>query len=223
MIELSHITFHYHDSLALKDFSATFEDGRAYCLMGPNGCGKSTLFRILNGLSFPESGTYQLDGEEITGKKLKNEDFSREFHKKLGFVFQNPEVQLFSKTVEDEIAFGPLQLGWPKERIREEVDRYLELLNLTDLRYRAPFHMSGGEQKRCALASILIMNPQVLMLDEPVNGLDEDGEAAMIEFLKSMKSPDRTMIIATHRREIAEALADEVLHMTKEHTLEGCY
>lgn len=220
MIELSHITYHYHDALALQDFSATFKDGRAYCLMGPNGCGKSTLFRILNGLSFPENGTYRLDGEEITEKKLKNEKFSREFHKKMGFVFQNPEVQLFSKTVEDEIAFGPLQMGWPEDKIREEVDKYLDLLNLTDLRYRAPFHMSGGEQKRCALASILIMNPKILMLDEPVNGLDEDGEAAMIRFLQSMKSQDRLMIIATHRREIADALADEVLHMTKKHTSE---
>lgn len=215
MIELSHISYTYEDVPALKDFSCTFEEGRSYCLMGPNGCGKSTLFRILNGLSFPDQGTYTLDGEEITEKKLKDENFSREFHKKLGFVFQNPEVQLFSTTVEDEIAFGPLQLGWPEAKIREEVDKYLELLNLTELRHRAPFHMSGGEQKRCALASILIMQPRALMLDEPVNGLDEEGEASMISFLQTMRSPDRLMIIATHRREVADALADEIVRMKK--------
>lgn len=217
MIDLKNITFSYEGEKALDEITLHFDPGKCYCIEGPNGCGKSTLFRIINGLSFPEQGTYIFNGEEITEKKLKNVAFAAEFHKNIGFLFQNPEVQLFSKTVEDELAFGPMQLGWEGERIKAQVEMYLSLMHLDRLRHRAPFHMSGGEKKRTALASILIMEPKVLILDEPVSGLDEDSENEMIKLLQGLKTPDRLIIIATHKREVAESLADKFIYMNKDH------
>ncbi len=146
-------------------------------------------------------------------------EFAKELHRKVGFIFQNAEVQLFCRTVEDEIAFGLQQLALPENEIRERTETYIHLLGLGELRQRAPFTLSGGEQKRTALAAVLAMEPQVLILDEPVSGLDEDGEKWMTDFIRSIRGPERLIIIATHRHELSEAVADEVLHMTKEHRL----
>ncbi|MDY6325278.1 MAG: ABC transporter ATP-binding protein [Catonella sp.] len=219
-ITLEDISFTYEGNIpALRNISLEFDQGTCYSIEGPNGCGKSTLFRILLGLSFPDSGRYLFDGEEINEKKLKQDEFSISFHKKIGFVFQNPEVQLFSKTVEDELAFGPRQLGISENEIRKKVDYYLELLKLTDLRDRAPFYMSGGEKKRCALASVLIMEPGVLILDEPLNGLDEENEEFLLSFLKELKSDGRLIIFSTHRKDVALAFADRRIFITKEHRI----
>lgn len=219
MLDLDHVTFSYDGRPALADFTYHFEMGKCYCIVGPNGCGKSTLFRILNGLSFPEKGTYRVDGTAVTERAMKKKEFAKELHRKVGFIFQNAEVQLFCRTVEDEIAFGLQQLALPENEIRERTEKYIKLLGLDELRQRAPFTLSGGEQKRTALAAVLAMEPQVLILDEPVSGLDEDGEKWMTDFIRSIKGPERLIIIATHRHELSEAVADEVLHMTKEHRL----
>ena len=219
MLTLDHVSFTYGDHTALSDITYQFELGKCYCIEGPNGSGKSTLFRILNGLSFPTAGTYSIEEQPVNAKTMKNPAFAKNLHRRIGFIFQNSEVQLFCKTVEDEIAFGLFQLGYGESEVRSRTDRYIEALGLEELRSRAPFSLSGGEQKRTALAAVLAMEPQVLILDEPVSGLDEDGEQRMIKFLNQQKKPDRMLIVATHRHELSEMIADKILKMNKQHRL----
>ena len=220
MITLEHVEFCYEDGKkVLSDLNYTFEMGNCYCLQGPNGSGKSTLFRILNGLSFPTKGRFLFEGEEITAKKMKNPDFMNRFHKNIGYIFQNSEIQLFTKSVEDEVAFGLYQLGLSEVEVRQKTEQYIHLLGLEEMRDRTPYTLSGGEKKRTALAAVLAMEPRVLILDEPISGLDEEGQEWITRFIASQKSPERMMIIATHNHLFADRLADKKIGMTKEHRL----
>ena len=199
MIELKDVNYSYDGCKALKDISLKVEKGESVSLLGPNGSGKSTLLKLINGLIFPESGTYSFDGEEITEKKLKNAGFSKRFHQRLGFVFQNSETQLFCSDVYDEIAFGPRQMGFDEKEVESRVDECLGLLNLQNFKTRQPYHLSGGEKKKVAIASVLALNPEVLVLDEPMNGLDKDGVSDMREYLLKQKEQGKTIIIIAHR------------------------
>lgn len=217
MIDLKNVTFSYEEGKALDDISYTFEDGKCYVIEGPNGCGKSTLFRILNGLSFATEGTYFFNGEEITEKKMKNASFAKNFHRQVGYLFQNSETQLFTRSVEDEVAFGLYQLGYEESEVKRRTDAWLEKLHLEHLRKRTPFTLSGGEKKRCALAAVLAMEPQTLIMDEPIAGLDEDGQNWIMKFISSLKDENRLMIIATHDRLLTEKTADIRVVMDKNH------
>ena len=219
MIQLEQLSYQYPDgNTALSDITYHFEAGKCYCLSGPNGCGKSTLFRILNGLSFASAGRYLLDGEEVTEKKMHNKRYAAALHRKVGYIMQNTDVQLFTRSVEEEIAFGLYQMGLPDEEIEARVEKYIGMLGLESLRKRAPFTLSGGEKKRTALAAILARDPPVLIMDEPLSGLDEDGQQWVTDFIRSLKTPDRLLIIATHNKDLISEIADETIHMTKEHT-----
>ena len=219
MIQLEHIDYDYQGIPALRDITYTFEMGRCYCLEGPNGCGKSTLFRILNGLAFPARGRYVLDSDAITEKRLRDDTFAKAFHAKIGYVFQNAEVQLFCKSVEDEIAFGLFQLGLPEGEIEERVEKYIRQLNLASLRKRTPYNLSGVEKKRVALAAVLAMDPPILMFDEPLSGLDEDGQCWITDFIRALKSTGKLIIISTHNRRLAGQLADVHVRMNKDHRI----
>ncbi|MCR4781568.1 MAG: energy-coupling factor ABC transporter ATP-binding protein [Lachnospiraceae bacterium] len=219
IISLKNISYKYDDQIVLDDISYDFKMGKCYCIMGPNGCGKSTLFRILNGLSFPTKGEFYFDGKLITEKYLKDENESRDFHKRIGFVFQDSEVQLFTRSVIDEVAFGLYQLGLDQKEIERRVYYYLDLLEIRHLENRAPFNLSGGEKKRVALASVFSMKPEVLILDEPLAGLDEDGQEFVLEFLKKQKSEDRLIIISTHNKELCDAVSDEIINIGKNHKI----
>ncbi|HUM84049.1 MAG TPA: ABC transporter ATP-binding protein [Lachnospiraceae bacterium] len=220
LIKLKNLTYAYPEGRALDGLSAEFYPGRCYVLQGPNGCGKSTLFRILTGLDFASEGEYSFDGKKITAGVMKDRKFAKEFHRRIGFIFQNSEVQLFTGSVEDEIAFGLFQLGLPENEVRMRTDRYIRLLELEGVRTRAPFRLSGGEKKRTALAAVLSMEPEVLILDEPLSGLDEDGQEWIMHFLENAKSPGRLMLIATHQKEFAGRIADEEIFMNKYHRIE---
>lgn len=219
MISLKNITYRYEDRTVLDHITVDFEDGKCTCIDGPNGCGKSTLFRILNGLTIPTGGTYLFDGEEITPERLKDKTFSRQFHRQIGYVFQDSEVQLFTRSVEDEIAFGLYQLKLSKEEIHARTERYLAMMELTEVRRQAPFTLSGGEKKRTALAAVLAMEPKVLMLDEPAVSLDEDGQQWLLSFLQQLKTQKKTILIATHQKEFIDGLADEIVRMNKDHQI----
>ncbi len=150
---------------------------------------------------------------------MRDNDFSREFRKKVAFVFSNPDVQLFSSTVWDEIAFGPLQLGLSRAEIRDVVDRQLESLRIADLRDRAPHTLSDGQKKKVAIASSLAADPEVLLLDEPTNGLDPRTQVWLIELLHELHQKGTTIISATHDLSIAGDIAERAVVIAEDHTL----
>jgi len=179
-------------------------------VLGPNGAGKSTLFRQLNGILKPTSGEVLIDGEPITKKNLGL------VRRKIGIVFQNPDDQIFSSTVEQDIAFGPHNLGMSDEDVEHRVDEVVHMLGLEDLRGRAPHHLSGGEKIRVAIAGILAMQPEVLILDEPTAGLDPVGVSELFSFLNSIpETLGCTLIYSTHQVELVPEVADLVYVMHK--------
>jgi cobalt/nickel transport system ATP-binding protein len=191
--------------------SFAVERGTRVAIIGANGSGKSTLLRLLDGLYFPVSGTIEVFGEQLTEERLQDDEFAFRFRQRVGFVFQNPDVQLFNPTVYDEVAFGPLQLRWPKDEVRRRVDATLELMEIAHLRHRSPHRLSGGEKKRVALASVLILDPEVLLLDEPVAALDPKSQGNVIDFLVSWAGTGKTVITTTHDLGTLTDIADRCL------------
>lgn len=207
MIELQDVCFAYDGVPALRHVTATVEKGETVALLGPNGAGKSTLLRLLNGLVFPEIGCYRFEGEEITARRLREHRYAKWFHQRVGFVWQNPAAQLFCASVREELAFGPEQMGLPADEVRRRVEDALALCGIEHLAARAPYTLSGGEQKRTAIAAILTMNPAVWTLDEPLASLDEAGAAWLTDFLRALKRAGKTVIFSTHDTALADALA----------------
>ncbi len=206
VFELRDVTYRYHQVKALDRLSLAIKPGSRVVLLGANGSGKSTLLRILDGLCFPQEGIVQFCGEPLTEKRLARDGFG--FRRRVGLVFQNPDVQLFSPTVFDEVAFGPLQLRWPKAEIRRRISETLDVMEIGHLRDRSPHHLSMGEKKRVALASILVLDPEILLLDEPTAALDPKSESHMIDFMVRSKGGAKTIVTATHDLDIAEDIAD---------------
>jgi ABC-type cobalt transport system, ATPase component len=219
MIRLQGIGFSYPDSPAIADVDLDIGRGEALALIGPNGCGKSTLLKLLNGLVFPDVGTYTFDGERISRERLKEQSFAKRFHQRIGFLFQNSEAQLFCGSVYDEIAFGPRQMGMDESAVAGRVEDMLALLDIGGLRDRIPYHLSGGEKRKVALASVLALNPEVLALDEPMNGLDPKTKRFLRDFLASMRSAGKTIVCATHDFEYVDGLFDRAAAFSAEHVL----
>lgn len=219
IIEMQHIKFGYEDNCVLDDISFSVEKGKCAVLMGNNGCGKSTLLKIMNGLLIPDEGTYIFEGKEITEKLLNDPSESKSFHQRIGYVFQNSDAQLFSTHVYEEIAFAPSQMHLSNEEIDKRVNDILSLLNLEKLKDRAPYQLSGGEKRKVALGCVLAQNPDLLVLDEPIASLDAKTQSWLTQFLIALKTSGKTMIIATHDRDFAERIADEIITITDEHKI----
>ncbi len=202
------VSYRYHQAPALSGLSMQVATGERVALLGANGSGKSTLLRLLAGLAFPDGGDISFLGQPLTEVNLQDEAFFFRFRRRIGLVFQNPDVQLFNPSVFDEVAFGPLQLRWPKAQIRDRVDAALESMGIGHLRDRAPHRLSGGEKKRVALASVLVTDPEVLLLDEPSAALDPLSQAQIIALLRSWKNGAKTVITATHDLDTLEDIAD---------------
>ena len=219
MIELNNVYYSYEGHPALRDISMTIGAGESVALLGANGSGKSTLLTLLAGLITPDSGAFVYDGDDIGKKKLKDTLFIKAFHQKIGFVFQNSDTQLFCADVYDEIAFGPRQMGLGEEVVERRVADCLALLGLQDFRNRQPYHLSGGEKKKVAIASVLALNPEVLLLDEPMNGLDPRTERWLVEFLRRLNTAGKTLIISTHNLELVQEIADRAILFAEDHTI----
>lgn len=211
VFEVSAVTYRYREVTALNHLDLTVNAGRRIALLGANGSGKSTLLRILNGLCFPDEGTIRFYGKPLTEASIQNDGFGLDFRRRVGLVFQNPDVQLFSPTVFDEVAFGPLQLRWPADQVRMKITETLEMLEITHLKDRSPHHLSTGEKKRVALASVLILDPEILLLDEPTAALDPKSASQIIDFLVQARGGAKTIITTTHDLDITEDVADECL------------
>jgi len=208
MIEVSKVYFSYPNGVeALKGVSLNIADGEFVAIMGQNGAGKTTLVKHFNGLLKPTKGTVLVDGVSTT--KVSVATLARN----VGFVFQNPDHQLFSETVEDEIAFALKNFGFKDKVIKERVTWALNLLDLTQYRKTSPFMLSGGERKRVALASVLAWNPNMLILDEPTIGQDHQQKEKLRQFILQMKTQGKTVIIVTHDVEFVAECNPRVLLM----------
>jgi cobalt/nickel transport system ATP-binding protein len=215
VFELQDVVYRYDSSVtALHGLSLALPAGAHVALLGANGSGKSTLLRILDGLYFPQAGSVRVFGDPLTEQRLQDEDFAFDFRRKVALVFQNPDVQLFSASVFDELAFGPLQLRWPKEEIRARVAETMEMFDIAHLKDRPPHRLSGGEKKRVALASALVIGPEVVLLDEPTAGLDPQSRGQLLDILAGWRSGTKTVVIATHDLDAVAEIANHcvVLH-----------
>jgi cobalt/nickel transport system ATP-binding protein len=204
---------------ALEDVSLRIAQGERIALLGANGCGKSTLLKILAGLVFPDRGEYRLEGEEVSERRLDDEQFSRAFRSRVGFVFQNADAQVFSPTVREEIAFGPLQLGLEREEAEGRVDDVAQMLEIEELADRAPYQLSTGQKKRVAIASVLAMSPEILLLDEPAGGLDPRSRQWLIELIGELGRAGKTIVTATHELSELEWIAERCLVLSEDHRL----
>jgi len=180
LFEVDHLTYRYEGVTAVDDLNLAIPEGSRVALLGANGSGKSTLLRLLDGLIFGQSGAILFRGDDVSEEHMLDDGFALPFRRTVGMVFQNPDVQLFNPTVFDEVAFGPLQLRWPKDQVRDRVSEILDRLRISHLKNRIPQRLSGGEKKRVALASVLVLDPAVLLLDEPTAALDPRSQSEVM-------------------------------------------
>ncbi len=193
MIEVVDVRFSYPSKVeALKGVSLKINDGEFVAIMGQNGAGKSTFVKHFNGLLKPSSGTVRIDGVETTKSSVAA------LARNVGFVFQNPDHQLFSETVEEEISFALKNFGFEPAVIEKRVEWALTLLSLSQYRKTSPFLLSGGERKRVALASVLAWDPQTLILDEPTIGQDHEQKEKLRQFILQLQTQKKTVVIVTH-------------------------
>src|SRR4051812_5367571 len=199
VLSLEHASYAYLGKYpALDDVGLSIDAGEAVLLLGPNGGGKSTLLKVLAGLVFPDAGEFRAFGHPVTEDELEDEQFNEGFRSRLGFVFQNTEVQLFSATVREEIAFGPLNMGLDQQEVISRTDDLCELFGLTEVIDRAPYQLSGGQKKRVAIASVLVMNPQVVLFDEPTAALDPETQSWFLDLMVQLHTAGKTIVVATH-------------------------
>jgi cobalt/nickel transport system ATP-binding protein len=207
---------------ALKDINLKMDQGEQISILGSNGCGKSTLLAILNGLIYPTSGEFYAFNNEVTEgafDTFKDNDFRTYFRTKVGFVFQNSDVQLFMPTVFEEIAFGPLQLDLPLDEVKTRVKDVLDMMDIAKLSDRSPHTLSGGEKKKVSIASVLANNPDILLLDEPSAGLDPRTQLWLVELLQELARAGKTIIAATHDLEIVEMISKRAIVMGEDHRI----
>lgn len=204
---------------SLKGVSFRIARGERVALLGANGSGKSTLLYLLDGLYFPSAGEVRALGQTLTEGRLQDPVFAPRFRREVGLLFQNSEAQLFCPTVEEDVAFGPLQAGWPREEVARRVEEALALLEIQALRKRPPGTLSSGEKKKAALASLLVLSPSVLLLDEPTTGLDPRSQSTLLEILEALGDRGMTLLTATHDLAAVPHVADRVLVLSPDHRL----
>lgn len=217
IFELKDVYFSYLKKFpALCGVDINIKQGEKITIIGANGSGKSTLLHLLDGLIFQDSGDVKFFGNDLKEKSFYEENFSKNFRKRVGLVFQNPDVQLFCPTVKEDIIFGPLNLGIHKEEIKKRLDKLVNLLSITNLLDRSPYQLSIGEKRKVALASTLIIDPDLILLDEPTAGLDPITTRHIIDLLIKANETGKTIITSTHDLHIVEEMSDTVYVFSSE-------
>lgn len=207
MLKVKDVFYSYDDgTTALNGINLEVKKGEIVALLGKNGAGKSTLFLQFNGILRPDSGEILIDGKPLkyNKKSLVNA------RQKVGIVFQNPDDQIFAPTVEEDVAFGPLNLKLPIDEVRKRVTDALRRVGMEGFEKKAPHYLSGGQKKRIAIAGILAMKPEVMILDEPMAGLDPVGAAKIINLLKELNEEGITILISTHDVNIIQDYVDKI-------------
>ncbi len=212
ILEISGVSFRYlGKNSALRDISFAIESKAKIALVGANGAGKSTLLLMLNGMLRPEAGEIRFHGEPLKYSRT----LLRNLRQKIGFVFQDADRQIIAPTVWQDVAFGPANLGYSREELETVVLTALHQVGLEGFERRPPHQLSGGEKKRVAIAGILAMNPEVLILDEPTSMLDPAGSEDIMDLLEELHHHGKTIIISTHDVELAYSWADRIILMEK--------
>ncbi len=206
VLEVQNLSYRYPDGTeALKGVSFSVERGTKTVLLGPNGSGKSTLIMHLNGVFLPQRGKVFVDGQEVNRKT------EQAIRRKVGIVFQDPDDQVFASTVWEDVAFGLFNLGVQEKEVRKRVEEALKRVGVWHLRDRIPYHLSYGEKKKVALAGVLVMEPEIIVLDEPGTYLDPQGKRELFSILEMLCENQKTLFIATHDVDLAAEWADRVI------------
>lgn len=206
-LKTRNLSFTYPDGTeALKNINIQINKGEKIAIMGPNGAGKSTLFSHFNGLSEPTSGHVEIDGEKIV---FKREELLK-VRQKVGIVFQDPNDQLFAPTVREDVAFGPMNLGLDYDEVKRRISESLERVGMSGFEDKTPHHLSGGQQKRVAIAGIIAMKPEIMILDEPTAGLDPEGVDKVLNILNKLNSKGISIVISSHDIEMVNQFANKI-------------
>ncbi|MCL4506731.1 MAG: energy-coupling factor ABC transporter ATP-binding protein [Chloroflexi bacterium] len=220
VFELRDVAYAYEGKqTALEHVSLSIQAGERVAVLGSNGSGKSTLLKLLDGLYFATHGVIRAYGQQLTEAAFDDDAFNFAFRRRVGLVFQDTDVQLFSPSVWEEMAFAPMQLALGRQEVEARVDDALRALRIEKLRDRAPHRLSGGEKRRVALASVLTLQPEVWLLDEPTTGLDPRSQSWLIDFIAEQGQAGKTVITATHDLSIVDAIAERVFVFDESHHL----
>jgi cobalt/nickel transport system ATP-binding protein len=221
MIKLEEVSYTYLDKIpALSEVSLEMKRGEKVAIIGANGSGKSTLLQVLGGLKHPAAGRFLFEGTDVSEKSLRDKSFLRFFRERVGYVFQDSDVQLFCPTVLDDLLYGPLQLELKAEEALDRASEIMKMLNIEHLKNRPPYMLSGGEKKKVAIGSVLTMNPEVLLLDEPTSGLDPKTQCFLVELMLALNEAGKGLVIATHDLSLVDELQTTVGVLSEEHRLE---
>lgn len=216
IFELKDMTFHYPDGTpGVCGVSLFLNQGERLGLVGPNGSGKSTLLKILAGLYFPQEGEVLYTGEVLSEEKLKEKAFRESFRRRVAILFQNPESQILFPTVWQEILFGPEQLRVDRQEAKDRASAILSFFHIEHLKDRHPYKLSGGEKKKVILASLLILEPEILLLDEPTDNLDPRSASELTSYLSRLPS-SKTILLSTHDLRLVSRLCTRVYLLSED-------
>ncbi len=220
-MRLEKVSFSYVDEMpALSDVNLEVKEGEQLAIVGANGSGKSTLLQILGGLKYPVTGRFLFGGTEVSERSLRNKGFLRLFRGSIGYVFQDSDVQLFCPTVLDELLYGPLQLEISEEEGMQRAFEVMQMLRIENLKDRPSYMLSEGEKKKVAIGSVLTMNPQNLLFDEPTNGLDPRTQVFLVELMFALSESGKTIVLATHDLGLVAELGARVVVLSEDHRIE---
>lgn len=207
ILETQDLTFTYPDGTrALKNINMSINKGEKVAVMGANGAGKSTLFSHFNGLTEPTSGIVKINGNEMKYDKKS----LLKIRQKVGVVFQNPNDQLFAPTVQEDVAFGPMNLGLDLNEVDKRVEKSLKMVGMEGFEEKPPHHLSGGQQKRVSIAGIIAMDPELMIIDEPTAGLDPQGVDQVLTILNHLNENGMTLLVSSHNVELITEFANKI-------------